>query len=66
MIRHWEWLVIGGVLSVGVIYLVAYEWFLWRDTHRWARHLHASPVFGRADVDRLHGSQGRPNVRRVP
>lgn len=62
LLPGWEWMVLGFGLAVFVIYLAAYEWCLWRDTHRWARQL---PIFGPPDVDRLNGSQSRPNIRRV-
>ena len=61
----WEFILLGVIGVCCIVYLAAYEWFLWRDTHRWVRHLHHAPVYGRADTHRLHGTHVRPNVRRV-
>lgn len=59
MVDHWEFWIAGLVAGAGLIYLIAYEWFLWRSTRRWAQHIYGPP-----DTARLDGEWARPNRRR--
>lgn len=65
MINGWEWTIIGFLFAVWVVYVIAYEWFVWRDTCRWFKQLPKSPIYGPAHLHRLKGPRARPNLRVV-
>jgi hypothetical protein len=69
---HWE-LTILAILGIAALagmtsYLVAREWFEWRQTGRWFRRYlltHITPVYGRPDPSRTMGPHAKRNLRVV-
>lgn len=57
MTIHWEWGLLVFVVGILTVYVLAYQWLLWRG----ARHI--PPIYGPADPYRLTGSRSRPNAR---
>ena len=67
---HWEFILLGVVGCIGLVYVIAYEWLLWRGTRHWLRthfpaQYHRSPIYGPADPYRTKGPHSKPNLRRV-
>ena len=62
MKEYWEWWLLGIILLAIVVYIIAYEWLLWRATRRWILQ---QPDGSESWHVREYDANPRPNIRRA-